>query len=327
MQYGTIKGVDKKVSRYIMGTMNITDASGNAEDFKRLDDAFEMGINVLDTAQGYGYPNIGACELALGKWMESRGNREQIVLTTKGCHPNMWRTRVHSFDLETDLFDSLAKMKTDYIDVYYLHRDDPDTPVSEIMDCLNKHYRAGRIRAFGTANWSYERIREANEYALANGLQPLSISEEHYSVAEQIGDPFIKGSGSISGPKYAAARKWHADNGIPIASYSCLSGGFLTGRITRESFAADPDSVPQSCRIGYCYDVNFTRLERVAQLAKEKGFSIAQIAMAYTMSGEMDVFPIIGVANHAELLSTIEALDIKLSKAECDWIDLSADAR
>lgn len=327
MQYGTIKGVDKKVSRFIIGTMDFRDEKGSKEDFARLDKAFEMGINTIDTAQGYGFPNIGASELAIGKWMESRGNREQVVLTTKGCHPNMFRTKVHSYDLSADLFDSLAKMKTDYIDVYYLHRDDIHTTVKELMDTLNWHYREGRIRAFGVANWSYERIREANEYARANGLQPMVVAEEHYSLAEMIEDPFIKGSGTVSGPNYKEARKWFADNDIPIASYSSLSGGFLSGRITRKLFEENPDSINPGTRRAYCYDVNFRRLERAQQMAKEKGCTVAQICLAYTMSGEMDVYPIIGAVNEEEIRSSVEALDIKLTQAECDWLDLTSDEK
>lgn len=234
---------------------------------------------------------------------------------------------MHAFDLSADLFDSLAKMKTDYIDVYYLHRDDIHTTVAELMDELNWHYKEGRIKAFGAANWSYERIAEANAYARANGLQPMVIAEEHYSIAEQINDPFRQGSGTVSGPKNAKARKWFVENNIPIASYSCLSGGFLSGRVTREQFEADPESVHRGMRHAYCYDINFRRLERVEQLAKEKGCSVAQIALAYTMSGELDVFPIIGARTPEEVQSCVEALDIHLTQAECDWLDLTSDER
>lgn len=327
MEYGKIKGIDLKASRYVIGTMNITDPSGNDADLKRLDEAFEKGINMIDVAASYGYPNEGATEVAVGKWIESRGIRSQVILSTKGCHPNMFRTRVHSYDMKADLYDSLARLKTDYVDILYLHRDDLSVPVSEIMDTFYEFYKAGIVRAFGTANWTYERIKEANEYAAAHGIPQLAISEEHYSIAEQLGEPFALGSGSFSGPRYAAARQYHIDNNIPVASYSCLSGGFLTGRITRDGFRANPDSVPQSVRNGYCYDVNFDRLERTEQLAKEKGYSTAQIAMAYTMCSGMDVYPIIGALNSAELDSSIEALDIKLTQAECDWIDLTSDNR
>lgn len=328
MIYRSIRGLDKKVSAYVLGTANIVDESANAEDIKRLDDAFSMGINTFDSAPTYGYPDhMGATNIVLGKWMKARGNREDVVITTKCCHPSAFRNRVHDFDIEADLYDNLAQLQTDYVDVLLLHRDDIKTPVSEIMDTLNKHRDAGRIRAFGVANWGYERIKEANEYALSKGLQPFTVSEQHYSIAEQLGEPFVEGSGSLSGPRFKEARQFHIDMDIPVISYSCLSGGLLTGRISYEQFKTDPESIPYSIRNGYCYDINFKRLERTAELAKVKGLSIAQIGLAYAMSSDMTVMPIVGALTYDELASSIDALDVKLSKAECDWVDLSSDFR
>jgi len=322
MNYGKIKGIDKKFSRYVLGTMEFNNADKSDAYFAKLDQAFELGINVIDTAVGYGG---GVSEFTIGKWMESRGNREEVVITTKGCHHRPWRHRVNRYDMGSDILDSLAKLKTDYIDIFYLHRDDVSVPVSEVIDALNEHYQAGRIRAAAVANWSYERVKAANEYAEENGLIGLSLSEEHYSIAEQIADPFGWGSGTISGPKYAEAREYYADKNLPVASYSTLSGGFITGRITRELLATNPDSINEGTRNAYCHEINFKRLDRATELAKEKGVSIAQIGLAYAMSGDMDVYPIIGAMNKEEIISSIEALDIHLTKAECDWVDLTTD--
>ena len=335
MQYGKIKGIDKKASRFIIGTMFINDPSGRPEHLERLDDAWEQGVNVLDSAHSYGFPNIGSTEVALGKWLLSRKiNRDDIIITTKCGHPRyfdqepfLMRSAVHAFDMESELHDTLTKLHTDYVDVLYLHRDDPETPVSEIIDTFNKFKKQGKVLAFGAANWQYDRIKEANDYAEATGQQGFSIVEEHYSLAEMIGDPFRAGSGSLSGPKYAEARRYLIEKGIPVASYSALSGGFCTGRITREAFRNDPESIPEGVRVGYCVDDNFTRVERAAVLAAEKGVSVAQICMAYTMFGDLDVYPIIGAANHAELESTLAAAGMTLTKAECDWMDLTSDER
>ena len=335
MQYGKIKGVDKKASRFIIGTMNINDPSARPDQLARLDDAWEQGVNVLDSAYSYGAPNVGATEIALGKWLLSRKiNRDDIVITTKCGHPDyidfdpfLSRSTLHDYDMEMQLNTSLTKLHTDYVDVLYLHRDDPDTTIAEIIDTLNKFKKQGKVLAFGAANWNYDRIKEANDYAAATGQQGFSIVEEHYSLAEMIADPFTAGSGTISGPKYAADRQALVDAGIPVASYSALSGGFCTGRFTRKAFAADPGKFPEGVRIGYCGDDNFTRVERAAELAKEKGLTVPQICMAYTMSGPLTVLPIIGAANKAELLNTLSTLEIRLTKAECDYIDLTSDER
>lgn len=324
MQYGKLRGLDKPVSRYIMGTMGFTDFKKFDEYFEQLDTAFQYGITTIDTAMGYGR---GVCEAAIGQWLKARRCREAVVITTKGCHPLPWRNRVTWYDLSSDLADSLVKLGTDYIDVYYLHRDDPTVPVSEIMDALAAHFKAGRLRAIGVANWQYERIREANDYARSKGLPEIVIAEEHYSIAEQIADPFGRGSGSISGPRYAEARAYFEAEDMPIASYSTLSGGFVTGRITRELVKTRPETIVEGTRKAYCHEVNFRRLDRTAELAREKGVSIAQIGLAYAMSGPLDVYPIIGAANEAEIISSIEALELKLTKAERDWIDLISDER
>jgi aryl-alcohol dehydrogenase-like predicted oxidoreductase len=335
MDYTKIKGLDKKCSRFIMGTAFITDPNGPEENFRILDDMWEQGVNALDAAHSYGYPRIGSTEIALGKWWRDRGiKREDFVLTTKCAHPRyfdmkpfLMRTTVHSYDMESELHDSLTRWHTDYIDVFYLHRDDPGTTVAEIIETLNKFKKQGLVKVFGAANWQADRIKEANDYAAAHGLQGFGIVEEHYSLAEMVGDPFMMGSGSLSGPKYKDAIQYLVGEGISCASYSALSGGFCTGRFTREQFEKDPDSIPGGLKVGYCYPDNFTRMERAAELAKAKGLTVPQVCMAYTMSGNLDVMPIIGARNHEELMSTLSTLEIKLSKAECDWIDLTSDEK
>jgi len=322
MYYSNIKGFEKKCSRFILGTMEFNNPEKTADYFEMLDFAFENGINTIDTAAGYGR---GVSETVIGQWMAERGNRDEILLTTKCCHHLPYRHRVNVYDMGSDLLNSLAKMKLDYIDVLYLHRDDVNTPVSDIIDAINVHYQAGRFKAAAAANWSYERIKAANEYAEANGLIGFSMAEEHYSIAEQIADPFGWGSGTISGPKYAEARAYYVEKNLPIASYSTLSGGFITGRITRELLEKDPDSINPGTRVAYCHEVNFKRLDRAAELAKQKGVTIAQIGLAYAMCGEMDVYPIIGARNKEEVISSLEALEIKLTKEECDWVDCTID--
>ena len=323
MEYNKIKGLEKPISRFVLGTMTFREPDKFDEYFAMLDNALANGINTIDSARGYGRGNS---ERAIVQWMKERGNREQVVFTTKGCH-HSFRDRCHDFDISVDLIDSLCRTGLDYVDIFYMHRDDPKVPVKEIIDNLNWHIQEGRIKAIGVANWQIERVREANEYAEANGLVGISVIEEHYSIAEQLADPFNRGSGTLSGPKYAEQRKWVAENKMPVTSYSTLSGGFVTGRITRELLAENPDAIEEGVRRAYCHEVNFKRLDRTAELAAYKGISIPQVGLAYAMSGEMDVYPIIGAANAAEMKSSLETLNMRLTKAECDWIDCTSDEK
>ena len=110
-----------------------------------------LGGNTVDTANVYGGRSQRARHRGL--WMQARGNRDDIVIISKGCHHNADRKRVTPYDLAADIADSLARLRTDYVDIYMLHRDDPSLPVGPIVEALNEHYAAGRIRAFGGSNW------------------------------------------------------------------------------------------------------------------------------------------------------------------------------
>ncbi len=169
MQYGTIAGIHKPVSRLVLGTMIIS-VQEQERSFALLDAAVELGCTTLDTAHVYAGGNS---ERGIGRWMQARGNREQMVIISKGCHHNADRRRVTPFDLASDLHDSLARLQTDYIDLYLLHRDDPSLPVGPIVEAFNEHLAAGRIRAFGGSNWTHQRIaggcRKKGEYSSALG--------------------------------------------------------------------------------------------------------------------------------------------------------------
>lgn len=322
MEYSYFKPLDKKVSRLIIGTMNIIDQDDNSEAFARLDAAKEMGINTLDTAMGYG---MGTTEIALGKYFENRGNRNDFFLISKGCHPRPWRTRVTSFDLSADLHDALAKMQTDHIDLYMLHRDDKNTPVSDLVDTLYRHYTEGKILSYGVSNWTIPRIEEANAYASANHMPPLLVSSPNYSLAEQYCEPWAAGCVTISGPENKASREWYARTQMPVLAYSSMARGLFSGRVTREQYLNRPTEIDPVCVKAYCGDSNFTRLERASALAAEKGVTVPQIALAFILCSPMNVFPIIGAADKSELASSIGALNIQLSEKEAAYLDLETD--
>jgi aryl-alcohol dehydrogenase-like predicted oxidoreductase len=323
MQYGTIDGVDKPVSRLVLGTM-IVSIQEQERSFALLDAVFELGGNTLDTAHGYAGGNS---ERGIGQWMAERGNREQVVILSKGCHHNADRKRVTPYDLSADLYDSLARLQTDYIDLYLLHRDDPDVPVGPIVEALNEHWQAGRIRAFGGSNWTHERIEEANGYAREHGLRSFTASSPNYGLAEQVLDPWGGGCVTLSGPQNAEARAWYRANRMPVFAYSSLARGFFSGRITRESFARDnfertSEMLDRACRTAYCHEVNFRRLERAMALAEELGVTVPQIALAYVLHDPLDVYPLVGAANGDEFAQNVQALDVSLTEAQRAWLNL-----
>lgn len=321
MRYGNVQGIDKPVSRIVLGTM-IINTRELEQSFQLLDAAYELGCTTLDTAHVYAG---GDSERAIGRWLEARGNRDKIFVLSKGAHPNGDRKRVTPFDITSDLHDSLARLRTDYIDLYLLHRDDTDVPVGPIVEVFNEHLAAGRIGGMGGSNWTYQRIQEANEYAEAHGLVPFVASSPNFGLAEQVEDPWGPGCVSLSGPTEVEARVWYQQTQMPIFAYSSLARGFFSGRITRENFEAQKGSMDGACLRAYCHETNFKRLDRVQQLAAEKELTVPQVAMAYIMNQPLNVFALVGAANRDELLANSEACDVELTREECAWLDLRGE--
>jgi aryl-alcohol dehydrogenase-like predicted oxidoreductase len=315
MIYSKVAGIAKPVARLVLGTM-IINSKELERSFALLDAAIDLGYTTIDTA--HVYPS----EWAIGQWMEQRKNREKIVLISKGAHPNQDRKRVTPFDITADLYDSLARLRTDYIDIYLLHRDEPKLPVGPIVEILNEHYRAGRIRSFGGSNWTHERIQQANDYAKAHGLVGFTSSSPHYSLAEQVVEPWAEGCVAISGPAETKAREWYAASGMPVFAYSSLARGFFSGRVTREIFLKEKETIDPVCLKAYCHETNFKRLDRVETLAKKMGTTVPMVALAYILNQNFNVFPIVGAANRQELQANLEVLTVKLSTEAMVWLNL-----
>ena len=317
MEYGTVPGITKPISRLVQGTVMIGSKDIDAS-FALLDAVLECGGNTFDTAHGYGN---GDAERTFGRWLRDRGLRDQIVIIGKGAHHSQDRRRVTPFDITADLHDSLARMRVDAIDLYLLHRDDPTVPVGPIVEVLNEHLRAGKIRAFGGSNWTHERVAAANAYAAEHSLTPFAASSPNFSLAEQVKEPWL-GCISISGPAGQAARDWYASAQMPLFTWSSLAGGFFSGRFQRDNLDTFESYLDQLCVQSYCYEDNFKRLDRARTLAEKKGLTIPQVALAYVLNQPLAIFALVGCQNGAEFRANAEASILRLSPDELAWLDL-----
>jgi len=304
MRYGTIPGVDTQVSRLVLGTSYRGFMPHAAA---LLDEFFELGGSCVDTAWVYG---DGLHEAILGKWIQSRGVREQVVVVGKGAHTPLC-TPEH---LVEQLLESLERLRTEYVDVFLLHRDNEAIPVDEFVDVLNEQLCAGRLRAFGGSNWSIERMRAGNEYARRRGLVPMAVLSNQLSLARMLEPPW-EGCRSAGDAESLA---WLEESQTALVPWSSQAQGFFA--------RADPADRGDTELVRCWYDDdNFARLARARELARARGVHPTAIALAHVLAQPFPTFPIIGPQTLAELRSSLAALDVELSTRERRWLDLAAD--
>lgn len=310
MKYISIPGLDKKVSELVMGTIYFRPS--NIDFTCEMLDAFvAAGGNTLDTAHIY---CGGESEQAIGLWLEKRGRSDDIVILTKGAHHDKDGPRVTPACIASDLKDSLERLKVETIDMYALHRDDPNVPVGVIIEALNEHIAAGRIRTIGGSNWTHERLQEANDYAAAHGLVGFTFNSPNLSLAKP-NEPRWPGCVSADDSMI----DWHERTQMPLLSWSSQAGGFFSGR-----FAPDKLDDQETVRVYYS-EANWKRYDRAVALAERKGVSAIQIACAYVLHQPFPACALIGPQTIDEMNSSMEAIHIKLTPEEVAWLDLKSE--
>jgi aryl-alcohol dehydrogenase-like predicted oxidoreductase len=316
MIYGKVPGIEKEVARVVQGTVMLS-SDEEAKALDLLDQVFGLGGNAFDTAHQYGG---GDCERVFGRWVRERGVRDEVFVIGKGAHHSEDRERVTPFDITADLHDSLARLGFDHIDLYLLHRDDPSVPVGPILETLNDHREAGLISAYGGSNWTTGRIGEANDYARENGLAPFVASSPNLSLATQAREPWA-GCISISGEGGASARRWYAEEGMPLFTWSSLAGGFFSGRFSPDNLDSFDGYFDRLCVETYCHEENFERLDRAHVLAEDRGLTVPQIALAYVLNQPMEVFALVGCNTGEEFRANAEAAGVELTPEEVSWLE------
>lgn len=315
-----LPGSDKRVSRIFLGLASPPYTAG--EQNKLLDEMFDLGITAFDAARVY-----KGAEECLGAWVAARGNRDKIFIETKCAHPSVFgRSRVDAKSIRKDAERSLRALRTDYIDLLLLHRDDERLPVSSMVEALGALYKEGKVRAFGASNWRHERIAAANAYAKEQGLPPFAASSVHFGLAEQVENPWPGACVSVTGEGEQAARDWYKETQTPLIAYSSLGRGMLSGRVKTQD-PATAASLDGFARRGYFCGRNMERLSRCEQLAAEKGAAVAQIALAWTFQSGLNAFAVLSTASPAHMRANLSALRLELSEAECRWLNLESEER
>lgn len=231
MERLTLSGSDLTVSPLSMGTANFGEGISEAQAIAHLDRYAELGGNFLDTAHVYSDWVPGErsrSEKIIGRWMKNR-RPAGMVICTKGGHFDLHTphiSRVTPSELRRDLMQSLECLQTDCIDLYMLHRDHPQLPVDEIMDCLDEFVCSGRVRYLACSNWQPGRIAQANVYARANGKHAFLVDEVMWSMAA-INRAGIPGDYVVMDGE---TLRLGQEEGMSFMCYTALAHGYFTRR-------------------------------------------------------------------------------------------------
>ncbi len=315
MKYVEICDCNKSISKIILGCASNMMRSGENCD-EVFDAAFAEGINTFDTARGY-----GKSERVLGDWIKRRNIADKVTVITKGAlHGLLGNNRANEKCIRSDLKKSMAELDGVDIDIYLLHRDDPKTEAGVYVELLNEFKQKGYIKCFGVSNWTYKRIIEANEYAEKHGLEPITVSEPHYSLATAGRWTWI-GCTSVTGAKHADEREWYKNTGLPLFAFSPLGGGFMSGAVKSDDIKRTVKKLPLAMRITFDSEENAPRLRRCEKIASDTGYTVAQIALAYVLCSGMNAFAITGSANPNRIVKNAAAADINLTPEQIEYLE------
>lgn len=264
--------------------------------------AIEHGINFIDTAYSYGK---GRSEELIGEVLKETRSRHKIILATKGAHRYYGEKRIidNSPDfLKEQVENSLRRLQTDYIDVYYIHRPDEKTPKYEAVGALKELKDEGKIRAIGVSNFSMEQLQEANQ----DGY--VDVVQDEYNLLNRSAEkgllPYLR------------------KHDIAFIPYYPLASGILAGKYT-------PDMKFDDLRArlpyfqGETFIENLQKVEKIREIAQRKNVEVAQIVLAWYLTRD-DIAAIIpGAKRPEQVITNLQSLEIHLTEEEKNRIDES----
>lgn len=308
--YRTLGTSGLRVSPLALGAMNFDDGSWGSTpetSFEILDHYIDAGGNFIDTANQY---NGGKSEETLGDYFERRpGRRDRIVLGTKfggTLHPadpnggGAGRKAIYG-----QLDESLRRLKTDYIDLYWMHQWDRHTPIEETLSTLDDLVRVGKIRAIGVSNVPAWWVGEAVGIARVRGWERIAALQVEYSLLTR----------TPEGEQFGAARAL----GLGITPWSPLASGVLSGKYSRSI-----RSVAGSGRSGYAApsltEPTFMLLDALAEVAGERDTTVAGVALAWVRQQAEVTSTLVGARTVSQLRANLASTDVVLSDAQIDHL-------
>jgi aryl-alcohol dehydrogenase-like predicted oxidoreductase len=282
-----------------------------ATSFKLLDGYVAAGGNFIDTADTYsrwapGHQG-GESETVIGKWLKQRGNRKTVVIATKvGAEMGPERKGLKKAYIMQSVEQSLARLQTDYIDLYQSHRDDADTPVEETLGAYAELIAKGKVRAIGASNFTAQRMGESLEASHKHGWPAYQSLQPHYNLCERA-------------DYEQNLEPWCLREGVGVIPYFSLAAGFLTGKYRSE---ADLAKSPRGQGVKkYLNERGLAILAALDGVAKQHNSTQAAVALAWLMARPSVTAPIASATNLEQLDTLIASTKLELDAAAIAKLD------
>lgn len=308
MEYRNLGRTGARVSALCLGAMNFGDGADEQESARMVDKFLDAGGNFIDTANVY---SRGVSEEFTGKALKANGKRDQVVLATKvhgrmGDGENDWgNTRYHMI---RQCDESLRRLQTDRIDLYQIHRPQPDVPIDETLRALDDLIRAGKVRHIGTSTFAAWQVMEALWASKEYGLNRFVSEQPPYNLLDR----------RIERELLPMARTY----GIGVIPWAPLGGGMLTGKYRKGETAPEGSRYTSEKFRGAPVEEPVWRLvEGLRALCADKGCSMADFALAWCASRPGVTSPIIGPRTTEQLEENLKALDVTITEEDSKRVD------
>ena len=296
-----VQGLDKLGSRLAFGCDNQT---SDVHAFTMFDNFYGAGGRIFDTAYIY---NNGMGDKYLGQWINSRQLEQEIVVLGKAAHTPQCKPEF----IRPQIIESLERLKIEKLDIFCLHRDNLEVPVSEFIDALTEIKEEGLIGLIGASNWELDRFSEARDYAIQKHKEPFTVLSNNFSLAEMI-EPVWPGCVGVNDLYIEYLIK----ESVMLFPWSSQARGFFIQKkeiMSTEHFA-NPN-LDEEMRVWH-YEKNLKRREKCFELAAQKNVQPIQIALSYVLHKSPLIFPLVGPRTIFETNSSVHASQLKLTEQE-----------
>lgn len=305
-----------QVSALALGCLNFGSRTDKETSYRLLDEYLESGGNFLDTSNNYAFWNDGCfggeSELLLGQWLKERGNRDRVFVATKaGAKPAFPGAGFENIEglgrkaIEHAIDESLKRLGIDYIDLYYAHIDDMDTPLEETLEAFNGLVLAGKVRAIGCSNYRVSRVKEAHSISLARHWPSYCCIQQRYTyLRPNPGADFgiqISANEELLG--YCKSR-----DDFSLLAYSPL----LNGAYTRQDVPLPKQYEGPAAQ---------ARTRVLQEVAAETEGTLNQVVLAWLLQNPPTTIPVIAASRSEQLRENIGSMDIRLSHEQLERLN------